>query len=319
RKTNQISKVKKNRFVKNWKLTSHLLVTELNSGNFINPLRCSSIADQLYKKWKRQQIFLLVIFLFVFIFILFGNNIVFKPENSFKFLLCLVSIFLFNLLNLYSLLTKEMLCERNEFFSFVYVDSLSFIRPLSLIALASLLIHYQSLEDIQFTYQQFGAIVENVKQGEYWRLFSGVFVHSGLKHWFLNFSLLFMIYPMLNVNLGIKSIVILICGALFSHISYFLLQIAGLHDGELLLGISGGFFSVLASLTTLSFCCRHLYPDRFFIVTASLSILFLFLGKAINPKVSMIAHISGYIFGIIAILLILKIRREETNFFKFKN
>lgn len=141
-----------------------------------------------------------------------------------------------------------------------------------------------------------------VMNGEYWRLFSSMFIHGGLLHLFMNLIGLGLGSSLLENVLGsVKLIIIyIICGILASLASIYW------HENTVSVGASGAIFGLYGLI--LAFTVFKIYPNYMRGMTwmllglyAGVSLLFGFLGGIDNA-----AHfgglISGFVIGGILIL-----------------
>lgn len=141
-----------------------------------------------------------------------------------------------------------------------------------------------------------------VMNGEYWRLFSSMFIHGGILHLFMNLIGLGLGSSLLENVLGsVKLIIIyIICGILASLASIYW------HENTVSVGASGAIFGLYGLI--LAFTVFKIYPNYMRGMTwmllglyAGVSLLFGFLGGIDNA-----AHfgglISGFVIGGILIL-----------------
>lgn len=146
-----------------------------------------------------------------------------------------------------------------------------------------------------------------IMDGEYWRLFSSMFIHGGLLHLFMNLIGLGFGSFLLEHLLGsIKLIFIyLICGILASLASIYW------HENTLSVGASGAIFGLYGLI--LAFTVFKIYPDHMRGITwmllglfAGISLLFGFLGGIDNA-----AHFGGLISGFVIGGILILIEKEK--------
>lgn len=141
-----------------------------------------------------------------------------------------------------------------------------------------------------------------IMNGEYWRLFTSIFIHGGILHLFMNLVGLGLGSSLLENLLGsVKLILVyLICGILASIASIYW------HENTVSVGASGAIFGLYGLI--LAFTVFKIYPNYMRGMTwmllglyAGISLLFGFLGGIDNA-----AHfggmISGFVIGGILIL-----------------
>ncbi|WP_225034798.1 rhomboid family intramembrane serine protease [Winogradskyella sp. SM1960] len=146
-----------------------------------------------------------------------------------------------------------------------------------------------------------------VMNGEYWRLFSSLFIHGGLLHLFMNLIGLGLGSSLLEKALGsLKLIIIYIgCGTLASLASIYW------HENTVSVGASGAIFGLYGLI--LAFTVFKIYPDYMRGMTwmllglyAGVSLLFGFLGGIDNA-----AHFGGLISGFVIGGILILIDKDE--------
>lgn len=142
-----------------------------------------------------------------------------------------------------------------------------------------------------------------VMNGEYWRLFTSIFIHGGLMHLFMNLFGLGLGANLLEGILGRTQLIIsfIVCGILASIASVYW------HENTVSVGASGAIFGLYGLV--FAFTVFKIYPTQmrgmtwmFLGLYAGVSLLFGFLGGIDNA-----AHfgglISGFVLGGILILI----------------
>ena len=141
-----------------------------------------------------------------------------------------------------------------------------------------------------------------VMNGEYWRLFSSMFIHGGLLHLFMNLIGLALGSSLLENVLGSVKLICLyiICGILASLASIYW------HENIVSVGASGAIFGLYGVI--LAFTVFKIYPNYMRGMTwlllgfyAGVSLLFGFLGGIDNAS-HFGGLISGFVLGGILIL-----------------
>lgn len=150
-----------------------------------------------------------------------------------------------------------------------------------------------------------------VMNGEYWRLFSSMFIHGGLLHLFMNLIGLGLGSSLLENILGsVKLIMIyIVCGVFASLASIYW------HENTVSVGASGAIFGLYGLV--LAFTVFKIYPNYMRGMTwmllglyAGISLLFGFLGGIDNA-----AHFGGLISGFVigGILILTNKEQLKTN------
>ena len=149
-----------------------------------------------------------------------------------------------------------------------------------------------------------------VMNGEYWRLFTAVFIHSGILHLFMNLIGLGLGCRLLEKVLGSSKLIVvyIICGIVASLVSIYW------NENSVSIGASGAIFGLYGII--LAFTVFKIYPNHLRKFTwvllglyAGLSLLYGFSGGIDNA-----AHIGGLVCGFLISLLL--IHKDKENLLK---
>lgn len=158
-----------------------------------------------------------------------------------------------------------------------------------------------------------GAYVPYVRNGEYWRLFTAMFLHAGIRHLLNNMLILFVMGQHLEYLTGkIRFAVLYLAGGLIANYAAFRWYDASGTE-TVAVGASGAIFAVIGALIWIILRNRGRADGltlRQMMIMLAFSLYFGF----VSAGVSNIAHISGLIAGfIISILLYRKGRRSLSH------
>lgn len=105
-----------------------------------------------------------------------------------------------------------------------------------------------------------GLVKELVREGEVWRLLTGVFVHGGLLHLFLNLLALWSLGPLVEAHAGRTGlpVIFLISAIAGSSLSFMLLPT------QTTVGASGGILGLAGYLFTLAYRRHEIMPAGFY-------------------------------------------------------
>ncbi|MFD0836427.1 rhomboid family intramembrane serine protease [Mariniflexile aquimaris] len=146
-----------------------------------------------------------------------------------------------------------------------------------------------------------------VLNGEYWRLLTSMFIHSGVLHLLMNLIGLALGSSLLEEVLGTARLIIIyiICGLLASLASIFW------HQNTISVGASGAIFGLYGLI--LAFTVFKIYPNymrgmtwMFLGLYAGVSLLFGFFGGIDNA-----AHFGGLISGFVIGGILILINKEQ--------
>ena len=141
-----------------------------------------------------------------------------------------------------------------------------------------------------------GAWVPAVKEGEYWRLVTSIFMHSGIRHLLNNMLMLYVLGSVLEEILGSIRYVILylasgiISGGITWHYYY--------THGRMVVavGASGAIFAVMGALLFIILCNKGRVRGLSLRQMTVMLLFSLYFGFT-TPDVSNMAHISGAAAG----------------------
>ena len=169
------------------------------------------------------------------------------------------------------------------------------IMIMCLIAFLSMYIFGKGSEDIT-TLLKFGANVDVLtKNGEYYRLFTCMFLHIGIMHIILNMYSLYVIGPQIESFFGKAKFLFIY---LFSGISGSILSIAFSHN-VVSAGASGAIFGLLGSALYFGYYYRAYLGNVIKSQILPIIILNLVIGF-LSTGIDNAAHIGGLLGGIIA-------------------
>jgi rhomboid protease GluP len=174
-------------------------------------------------------------------------------------------------------------------------------------------IYYGGSQDTLSIYR-LGAIFKfQNQQVEWWRLITSMFMHFGFAHLFLNLFSLFLVGPFVERSVG--SFGFLVIYLISGLGSMFLATLLSPLPFLVLLGASGCIMGLLGAMAYLLY--RGYIKEKSKIARKSLNIIiFIFVFQVIfdllTPNVSMTAHLSGFVFGIILTVLLLAFKKERS-------
>ena len=164
------------------------------------------------------------------------------------------------------------------------------------------------------TLVDFGALFGPlIAAGEFWRLFSSLFLHVGLLHLLFNSFALFIFGPIIENLFGKFRFIIIY---LFSGVSGSLIS---LYFNPLVVaaGASGAIFGLLGALAAFFLLKRNIlgvFAQKNFIAVIILVAFNMFFGFLI-PGVDNFAHLGGFISGLVISLVLVPVLSIENTIF----
>ena len=150
------------------------------------------------------------------------------------------------------------------------------------------------------TLLKFGANLDVlVKNGEYYRLFTSIFLHIGIMHLLCNMYSLYIIGREVESLFGkVKYIIIFILSGIFGSI----LSIAFSHN-VISAGASGAIFGLLGALLYFGMHYRTYLGEALVRSIIPILIINLIIGF-LSPGIDMAAHIGGFVGGILVSMMV---------------
>ena len=155
-------------------------------------------------------------------------------------------------------------------------------------------------------FQALSAVNLQISEGEYWRLFTSIFVHVSLSHVLLNTCSLTIIGPLLEKACGKLGFLLLYIG-LGITANLTTLAIEPLYYSHA--GASGSVFGLLGVCLAFSITGRTAFPvlDRRLVIPLIAAAL---LTAFIQPNINQSAHIGGLGAGYLTGIALLKLRKH---------
>jgi membrane associated rhomboid family serine protease len=137
-----------------------------------------------------------------------------------------------------------------------------------------------------------------VIQGEYWRLFTALFLHGGFAHLGFNLFALYVLGPPLERSIGtIRFVVCYLISGLASGAGVIGLTLIGLVRPAQLVGASGCIMGVVGALAGFLMRHRHAPHSRQRLANIVMIIAIQIAFDLSTPQVSMSAHLCGLVAG----------------------
>ncbi len=137
-----------------------------------------------------------------------------------------------------------------------------------------------------------------VVQGEYWRLFTALFLHGGFAHLLFNVFALYVLGPPLERSIGaVRFILCYLISGLASSAGVVLLTVIGLVQVSQLVGASGCIMGIVGALAGFLLRHRHAPHAKQRLANIFMIIVIQTAFDLSTPQVSMAAHLCGLIAG----------------------
>jgi len=144
-----------------------------------------------------------------------------------------------------------------------------------------------------------GAIdADSVIAGEYWRLFTALFLHGGFLHLLFNLFALYVLGPPLERSIGtMRFVVCYLISGLASGAGVVALTVIGLVQPAQLIGASGSIMGIVGAWAGFLMRHRHAPQAKQRLANVGLIVAIQIAFDLSTPQVSMAAHLCGLIAG----------------------
>jgi membrane associated rhomboid family serine protease len=137
-----------------------------------------------------------------------------------------------------------------------------------------------------------------VGRGEYWRLFTALFLHGGFAHLLFNIFALYVLGPPLERSIGTtRFAACYLISGLASSAGVVVLTVMGLVQVAQLVGASGCIMGIVGAWTGFLVRHRHALHAKQRLVNVAMIIAIQTVFDLSTPQVSMAAHLCGLIAG----------------------
>ena len=140
--------------------------------------------------------------------------------------------------------------------------------------------------------------------GEYWRLFTSMFLHADFLHLLMNMFWLFLFGPELELLMGkLRFITIFLGAGLVGNLASFFLY----EPNFLSVGASGAIFGIMGAYAALIYYTRKMMPElrQLILPLILVSVVMTF----IQPNINIAAHLGGLAGGFLIGLIYLHPKR----------
>lgn len=200
----------------------------------------------------------------------------------------------------YWLVTRRIdaLTERALFSVWVHrkgrVDAMLWIGTM-LLAGGIQLLGQSALGGLEPLVRTWGIVYESVLQGEWWRVATGPFFHSGIAHWGANTVLLTFIGTIIGGISRRSGVSVFLLGSVAGVAA----SIASPGATDAYLGVSAGIFAMFGWCAGVAWRWPQQFPKHFAWTMFSFGTLNLVLAGILIPNSANIAHFAGLLFGIV--------------------
>lgn len=150
---------------------------------------------------------------------------------------------------------------------------------------------------------RYGGIYKLIMAGEWWRIITASFFHSGLTHWFSNLAFALLSGPLFIALVRRTGLFVFISGCITGAISAYFLYFFGLTSADAYGGISAGIYALLGYTTINSYKNKNIKNGNLHISIVNFLFMSTALSALLSHSISNTAHISGFITGVLLAFL----------------
>jgi membrane associated rhomboid family serine protease len=141
--------------------------------------------------------------------------------------------------------------------------------------------------------------------GQYWRLFTALFLHAGPPHLLFNLFALYILGPPLEENIGsIRFLLCYLISGIGSSAGVVALWRFGLNHTNELVGASGCIMGVVGAWAAFLVLRRHVPETKRRLANILLIVVIQTVFDRLTPQVSMSAHLCGLVTGFLVGLML---------------
>lgn len=143
---------------------------------------------------------------------------------------------------------------------------------------------------------EYGRLNGKVLEGQWWRVFTSIFLHSGIPHLAVNMIALFIVGFIVEERLGVKRYAVVFMGSGILSALFTMPHTRGA------VGASGAIYGLIGVMMVIFIKERSYVVSRMSIIKWILLVMYMILPN-LSGIVSIISHVSGLFAGIMIALL----------------
>jgi membrane associated rhomboid family serine protease len=140
-----------------------------------------------------------------------------------------------------------------------------------------------------------GVTFEEVRNGEYWRLLLGPFLHGSIAHWAGNLALLILVGSVAGTVSRPRAVAVFLTGTSLSAAAATVLSY-GQFDSYV--GVSGGINALFGWCAGLSARQPAWFPKGFLVTAVAFAFLNIGIASALSDSASWVGHVAGFAVGL---------------------
>lgn len=296
-----------------WQPFSRVLVGTSDSDVLLPPVCIPEFLDIVRIGYRRKIRISMLMLCFMFLFTIAITITTHNVGRTFNITLLIALIFTFVALDEFVFLCKdENLCDRGKYL--VWLQNHRSVRSAFLVVVGlniflgiCQIVAERYFGSTDLLIAKFGIVYADLAMGQWWRLFSGPFIHASLQHFFVNASLGLIIIPFVYLYFGWWTFFIFIAGCVSGSTAQWVIN----PFSDALTGVSGGLFALCAAAFAVCLFCGSRTPKGFSGQVASIGVISIFGAYILNPATASVSHVFGYIVGFISAVILIRATMKE--------
>ncbi len=288
---------------KKWNYLNTILYATPNTSRFLPPILVPELSNFAYASvlGNMKKMALVAFAVTTAYFFLFSGLFFHQITNTaIVFVMALSFLYLYVEYG-YALKDKNIVIE-----SFLYINwirrrnGFNYYAILVAICFFGLiqLIFQVLVPDEDYLIKKIGVIYSSIDEKEYWRFFIGPFLHSGLSHWIINAISIILFFPLLNVFRSKLHLLFVYISIVFSAIMVYIFRDSITSEVEGFVGVSAAVYYILGFMLSNIAFNKWWYPKKLGFSLFFITAFSLILPYTYPNKISVIAHITGLLFGL---------------------
>ncbi len=286
--------------LRGWNPVHGVLAARPGSDRFVSPISIDELRVTLRTRLRRSQqvgIWMMIVFSVVSV----GVATLVSTRASVAFATACVLGALLHAIDYRSLREDRAVNERTLFFHHLWFGARGKFSVMLCAAFCLVIGGMQAalqygMNGLEPMVVRFGAYYPEISAGEWWRILTGPYFHSGAPHFIANCFGLMFAGPMLTLVVGPRvAVSTLLLGASAGLLAAFVVDGPG-YDSYL--GMSGGVFSLLGFMAAAGTLNKRLLPRGLSVMFFWLALIGGVAAEAV-PTTSTIGHVAGFVIGAI--------------------
>jgi membrane associated rhomboid family serine protease len=296
-----------------WHPLNNLYVCPPNNIDFNLAIDTNELKEQIYISYVRRNR-LSITMLVVSAMAIACIGWLHKEAAKIHLAFALASLVIFMILDYFvSTHNCDTLFERSRFYLLVRhkgrLDLIFWSGFMAIIGIAQILTQLK-LGNLEVVLIRYGVYYKALENGEWWRLFTGPFLHANALHWSTNLGSFLLIGGISGViSRRLTVFTFLVSSAVGAYAGFYLSPYT--HQ-DAYAGVSGGIFGIFGMCAGFSLCRPKDFPNKMGMVIIAFAAINIYISAAMAPNSSIEGHIAGSVVGLVLGALFARVTKFRT-------